>query len=278
MRKLWDAITGLPIGEPMNNLAKVWAVAFSPDGKTILTANMAGAAQLWNARTGLPMGKLTLRQSYYFGPVDYHGRINALAFSPDGKAILTGSDDWTARLWDAATGQSIGQPMFHGANVHYAVRPVAFSPDGKTVLTGSDDNAAQALGFRYRSPHRQAMEHEGSVQAVAFSPDGKTILTGSTENKARLWDRVTGEPIGKPMEHEGRVTAVAFSPDGKPRSLALPTPAAWTGRFGSGTPPPVNFSPNHWSIEAALIVRPSAPTANGSSFQALTEWRGYGTA
>ena len=52
-----------------------------------------------------------------------------MAFSPDGKTVLTGSDDKTARLWDASTGQPIGQPLTH----QDAVRAVAFSPDGKTV-------------------------------------------------------------------------------------------------------------------------------------------------
>jgi tetratricopeptide (TPR) repeat protein len=60
-------------------------------------------------------------------------------FSPDGKIILTGSDDFTARLWDAATGRPVGPPMPH----RDWVNAVAFSPDGKTVLTGSRDKLAR---------------------------------------------------------------------------------------------------------------------------------------
>jgi tetratricopeptide (TPR) repeat protein len=62
-----------------------------------------------------------------------------VAFSPDGKTVLAGSDDWTARLWDATTGQLLGPPMTHWG----PVRAVAFSPDGKTVLTGSWDKTAR---------------------------------------------------------------------------------------------------------------------------------------
>ena len=62
-----------------------------------------------------------------------------MAFSPDGKTVLTGSNDKTARLWDAATGQPLGLPMMH----QDGVRAVAFSPDGKTVLTGSEDKTAR---------------------------------------------------------------------------------------------------------------------------------------
>ena len=66
-------------------------------------------------------------------------RVVAVAFSPDGKAVLTGSLDRTARLWDAATGRPIGPPLAHQGEVI----AVAFSPDGKAVLTGSQDRTAR---------------------------------------------------------------------------------------------------------------------------------------
>ena len=69
-----------------------------------------------------------------------------MAFSPDGKTVLTGSSDKTARLWDAATGRPLGLPMKH----QDLVRAVAFSPDGKTVLTGSADGR-RGCGTRRRA-------------------------------------------------------------------------------------------------------------------------------
>ena len=179
----------------------VTCVAFSPDGKTVLTGSDDKTARLWDAATGQPIGQ----------PLTHQGAVMAVAFSPDGKTVLTGSEDKTARLWDAATGQPLGQPMTHQG----AVWAVAFSPDGKTVLTGSADGTARLWDAATGQPIGQPLRHQGAVWAVAFSPDGKTVLTGSEDKTARLWDAATGQPIGQPMPHQGAVCAVAFSPDGK---------------------------------------------------------------
>ena len=80
---------------------RVYAVAFSPDGKTLLTGSADKTARLWDAATGRPIGT----------PTEPPGRSLAVAFSPDGKTVLTGSYDNTARLWDAATGRPIGTPL-----------------------------------------------------------------------------------------------------------------------------------------------------------------------
>ncbi len=110
----------------------------------------------------------------------------AVAFSPDGKTVLTGSGQDAARLWDAATGKPLGTPLRH----QDAVTSVAFSPDGKTVLTGSWDNMARLWdGDPAAAPSIRALfPHQGPVSAVAFHPDGRTLLTRSDDRTAHLWD------------------------------------------------------------------------------------------
>jgi WD40 repeat protein len=114
----------------------------------------------------------------------HQGTVGAVAYSPDGKTILTASGN-SARLSDATTFNTpIGTPLTHQSIVWVE----AHSPDGKTVLTGSWDNTARLWDAATGKPLGTPMTHQGIVGAVAFSPDGKTVLTGGDDNTARLWD------------------------------------------------------------------------------------------
>jgi WD40 repeat protein len=113
----------------------------------------------------------------------HQGGIAAVAFSPDGKTVLTGSADQTVRFWDVATGRPVGPRLTHRGTV----TAVAFSRDGKTVLTGSLDKTARLWDAATGQPLGPPLMHQGPVHDLAFSPDGKTILTGSADKTARLW-------------------------------------------------------------------------------------------
>jgi len=189
--------------------AVVEAVAFSPDGKTVLTGGEDGTARLWRVDSGQMLGQ-PLRHK--------EGPVWAVAFSPDGKTVLTGSQDGTARLWRVDSGQMLGRPIQHGD----LVWAVAFSPDGKTVLTGGEDGTARLWrvdsGQMLGQPLRQGDQYlpaARTVDAVAFSPDGKTVLTGGYDGTARLWNVDADQTLGQPLRHGAPVTSVAFSPDGK---------------------------------------------------------------
>jgi WD40 repeat protein len=140
----------------------------------------------------------------------HDGAVIAVAFSPDGQTVITGSGD-TARLWDATTGQPLGEPLKHEKSVNV----VAFNSDGLTVLTGSEDGTERLWDAKSGQPRGEPLKHEGRVIAVAFSPDGLTVLTGINSDTARLWDAATGQPRGEPLKHDHAVTAVAFSPNGQ---------------------------------------------------------------
>jgi WD40 repeat protein len=145
------------------------------------------------------------------GVFSHNDTVLATAFSPDSKTVLTGSMDWTARMWDVATGKLLGMPLQHRG----PVVAVAFSPDGKSILTGSRDETARVWETASGKPLGPPLQHRGPVVSVAFGPDGKTILTGSQDHTAQLWDAATCNALGPPLQHRDEVLAVAFSPDGK---------------------------------------------------------------
>jgi WD40 repeat protein/serine/threonine protein kinase/tetratricopeptide (TPR) repeat protein len=192
---------------------QVRSVAFSRDGKTILTGSFDQTARLWDAETGRPIGE----------PLVNPERVFCAAFSPDGKTILAGCGDGTARLWDAATGRPSGRPLKHmnvgSAPLGDIVSSVAFSPDGRTILTGGWDHAARLWDAATGRVIDPPLPHPSRVESVAFSPDGRTILTGCTDGAARLWNAATGQLLVPPLVHvEGNTPpgfSAAFSPDGR---------------------------------------------------------------
>jgi len=106
--------------------------------------------------------------------------------SPDGRRIVTASDDKTARIWDAASGKPIGGPLKgHEA----AVISATFSPDGARIVTGSRDQTARiwdaASGKAIGEPLNG---HENWVNSAAFNRDGARIVTASQDRTARVWD------------------------------------------------------------------------------------------
>ncbi len=173
----------------MNHHSEVFAISFSPSGKTILTVSRDGAARLWDAVTCRATG-VVLRHPYSIRNNDssmqpasdmrnQSSAIKAIAFSPDGKVVLTGSIDATARLWDVVSGKLIGEPLVHEDEVD----AVAFSPDGETILTSTrwKTHVWDSAGIGHT---RVKFQHSLPVAAVAFSPDGKTILTGCARSQS----------------------------------------------------------------------------------------------
>ncbi|KAL9095987.1 MAG: hypothetical protein Q9163_006480, partial [Psora crenata] len=137
--------------------------------------------------------------------------VLAIAFSPDGKQIASGSSDKTIKLWDAIIGDL--QKTLAGHSDW--VCAIAFSPDGKQIASGSDDKTIKLWDATTGDLQKTLAGHSHWVRAIAFSPDGKQIASGSNDKTIKLWDATTGDLQKTLAGYSHWVQAIAFSPDGK---------------------------------------------------------------
>jgi WD40 repeat protein len=146
----------------------------------------------------------------------HQGQVARIAYRPDGKRVLTGSWDGTARQWETATGQPVGPPLRHQDKVN----AVAYSLDGQTIVTASADKTARL--WDTQGKQLAVCPHDGGVNGIAFSPDGRTLFTASDDGTVRRWDVKTGAPIGQPFLHMSnqssakvKLRSVLVSPNGQ---------------------------------------------------------------
>jgi WD40 repeat protein/serine/threonine protein kinase len=221
--RVWDAGTGKPVTKPLPHDFHVYDTAFNPQGTRLLTVSHDKTARIWDLPTGAELA--TIRFAH---------NAHTARFSPDGHLALVACWDDTARLADAATGQFIGQPLRHRADVTLA----EFSPDGWRVLTTSDDRTAGVWSLAKVILSRNApsgsteprmasdavgderlllepMRHDAPVEWAGFGPDGRRVVTASADHTARIWNsQATPEPSLR-LRHQSPVQHAAFSPDGK---------------------------------------------------------------
>jgi WD40 repeat protein len=178
----------------------VLGVAFSPDGKRVISSSSDGTVRLLHARTGKLIRCI------------YHPHARSVAFSPDGKkAISTGDGgDQTVRLWDLET--CLELKRFGGYEA--PVSGVAVSPDGKKVLFGVSGHKTMRL-LEIETGKEIRRFDAGHVHDLGLSADGRKSLSGSIDGIVRLWDNDTGKELKRLTGHRDQVWGVAITRDGK---------------------------------------------------------------
>lgn len=174
--RVWEADGGRALAELAGHTADLRDAAFSADGALIATASRDKTVRIWNAVDGSARGVL-----------EHADAVNAVAFSPDGRQLVSGGDDGAAHVFDLASGRELA--TLRAADSKAEVLDAAFSPDGARIVTGSDDQIVRVWNAAGGAPLAELKRHLGAIRSVQFSADGARIFSTAHDATGRIWTR-----------------------------------------------------------------------------------------
>lgn len=238
---LQNVHTEKPLKSFIDDTQLIVSIIYSPDGKTIATADLNGTMQWWDAHTGeniktftryigrghpsiqySPNGKLIATggaimpnlwdaaTGKFLRTIYGHESYGIFTFSPDGDILATASADSTARLWNVYTGENIKTLTGHNGRVY----PLIYSPDGNTFVTADDGGTLRIWNADTGNQLKTLTGDTYKARWFLYSPDGKKLATRFNDT-VRLLNAYTGETEKSLIGHTGRVHAAAYSPNGK---------------------------------------------------------------
>jgi eukaryotic-like serine/threonine-protein kinase len=243
----------------------VYAVAWSPDGNRLASADNNAAVQIWDTASGAYV--LTYRGHT-------PGAAGAVAWSPDGQYVASGGSDATVQVWEASTGHKITTYTGHTGYTKI-VNAVAWSPNGKYLASAGEEGSVQVretLTWHLIYTYKGHIGQYGgsSVNDVAWSPDSNRIASASSDYTVQVWDATTGRHVFTYQGHSGGVLAVAWSPDGMRLASGSSddTVQVWSPS-ASGT---LHYSGHTDSVQAVAWSSDGQHLASGSSDQMVRVW------
>ena len=165
-----------PLVTYKGHLASVISLAWSPDGKQLVSCSDDASVQEWSATTGHPSWTYTFpspRSTYLF----------AVTMSPDGKRVAAAGNTGIVAILDAANGHLLANYSSQST----FIEGLAWSPDGKEIASGGDDNAVRIWDAATGHTVLLYQGHKDTVFAVAWAPNGKLIASASNDDSVQVW-------------------------------------------------------------------------------------------
>ena len=198
--KIWHLQTGKLEHTLFGHKQSIQSLAVS-SGEYPFLASGSHKIKLWDLQTGESW--LTL-----FGHKQW---VYALAIAPDGKTLVSGSEDKTIRIWHLPKGDLAQTLTGHQA----AVKVIAIAPDGQTVVSGSEDQTIKLWDMKTGKLLRTLIGHTGGIRSLAIDPDCQYLVSGSEDKTIRIWHWESGELRQTLLGHEQTVRTLAIHPNGQ---------------------------------------------------------------
>ncbi|MBD3887155.1 AAA family ATPase [Phormidium tenue FACHB-886] len=212
--KLWDIHTGKVLQTLQGHTNLLRAVIWSPDGSILASASFDHTIKLWDVSCSAILRASKLSRALHAGKIlntlrGHNSWVRALAWSPDGKTLASGSGDCTVKLWDIHSGQILRTLQEHTHSSH----AVAWSPDGAILASGGLDRAVKLWDAHTGKLLRTLQGYFDAVYSIAWSSDGSRIASGSANYTMSLWDIDTERCLRTFKGHVHSVRSVAWSPN-----------------------------------------------------------------
>jgi WD40 repeat protein len=210
--KVWRATDGALLRTLTASAFQTTALAFAPNANILAAGGYDGSVKLWNMTNATLIRSLDvvwtnnqIGRTY----TNHPGKVCAIAFSPDGQKLVSGSGDWVTRVWRVADGILLTNRIRQVGGI----LSVAFSPDGATVALGSEDKSIVLLRTSDWG-YLRTLTHNSNVTAVAFSPTEPILASASLDRTIRFWRTTTWDLDRSLTNHTRGITSLAFAVDG----------------------------------------------------------------